>query len=467
MVKKQNKLEIILAPIYEPIWKKKRLKVFFGGRGAGRTHSVARYILRRAMTEKIRVWCAREIQDSIWQSVHHVFCEIIDLYGINDYFKITDNDITCLLTNSYFMFKGFRGNGGQYSEERLKAFEDFDILWIEEAAACSMSSLLVVSKTIRKDGSEIIATFNRVLEEDPIWRFGCYDVGDIYKNKYFEDDNRIVVYATVDDNPFASKTFLEERETDKKRLSLDEYNKVWLGYPDRSGGLKALFPRDLIYGDVIPPELDEYGKYEVIVGVDPNGGGKDRACAVARQGRKIIDIRLFDGIKDPLELANSVIAFKHQHKADKVFCDRGYGLAIMAISTQLGERIIPVDFGGKATNTDSYGNRRAEIYCKAKDWLYNGGYIGDKKDENVIQLRRELQCIEINTRKSDDGKIFLGAKDDIRKKLNGKSPDIADAFALTFSGFKDKIVKDKNGMTIDDAAEYQLFDITAGDFRKY
>lgn len=463
----KNDLQIILAPIYEKIWTKKRLKVFFGGRGAGRTHSVARYILVRALKEKLRVWCAREIQDSIWQSVHHVFCEIIELYNLSQYFKITDNDITCLLTGSYFMFKGFRGNGGQYSEERLKAFEDFDILWIEEAAACTMNSLLVVSKTIRKDGSEIIATFNRVLEEDPIWLFGCYDVGDIYKNKIYEDDSRIVIYATVDDNPFASKTFLEERETDKKRLSIDEYNKTWLGYPDRSGGLKALFPRDLLYSDISSPDIEEYGKYEVIVGVDPNGGGKDRACAVARQGRRIIDIKLFDGIKDPLELANSVIAFKHEHKANKVFCDRAYGQAIIAISTQLGERIIPVDFGGKSSNPDLYGNKRAEIYCKVKDWLYDGGYIGDKSDKNIVELRRELQCVDINTRKTDDGKIFLAPKDDIRKKLGGRSPDIADAFALTFAGFKDKIVRDKNGIELATSEDYAVFDINNGDFRKY
>lgn len=460
-----NSIEI--ARIYEPIHHKKRLKAFFGGRGAGRSHTVSRYILGRALRENIRIWCAREYQNSISQSVHHLFCQLIEQYGFQDYFKITDQDITCTLTGSYFMFKGFHGTGGTYSEEGLKAYEDFDVLWIEEASACTMPSLLVVSKTIRKEGSEIIATFNRVLEEDPIWRFACYDVGDIYKNKVYEDDNRLVIYATVDDNPFASDTILKEREEDKKRLTVDEYNKTWLGYPDRSAGYKAFFTRDMIYGEVVEPTLDETQMYEVICGFDPNGGGKDSACAVARQGRKVIDIQVYNGIKDALELANQFLYFKHKHNCSKAYCDKGYGQGVLAVARQMNENIIPVDFGGRASNADTYGNKRAEIYGKAKDWLVAGGYMGNPKEENVVELKRELQAIEYNLRKSDEGKIYLCSKDEIRKKL-GRSTDISDAFALTFAGFKDRLVRDAHGRKIDlDNGEYKVFDNKNYDFRAY
>lgn len=451
----ENSLDIRLAPIYEPIWKKKRLKACFGGRGAGRTHSIARYILIRSMKERVRIWCARETQKSIAQSVHHVFVELINTYNLGQYFSITKDDIKCVATGSYFMFKGFRGDGGQYSEEGLKAYEDFDILWIEEAAACSMDSLLVVSKTIRKEESEIIVSFNRVLEEDPIWRFACYDVGDIYKNKVYEDDDRLVIYATVDDNPFASETYLKERETDRKRLSVDEFNKVWLGYPDRSAGFKALFTSDLLYRNIEPPPIEEYSRYEVIVGLDPNGGGKDTACAVARQGRKILDISVFRGIKDPLELANTFIAYKRRFGASRAYCDKGYGLGVLAIANQMREPIIPVDFGGRATKSE-YGNRRAEMYCKSKNWLIDGGYLGDPKNDDVVEIRRELQSIEYNLRKTDEGVVYLASKDEIRKKI-GRSPDRADAFALTFAGFEDRIIKNERGIDLDlDSADYHV-----------
>lgn len=454
--KELAQLDIHLAPIYEPIWKKKRYKMFFGGRAAGRSHSIARYILIRAIKERLRIWCAREKQNSIAQSVHHIFVELINLYNLNSYFNITKDDITCTVTGSYFMFKGFRGDAGQYSAEGLKAYEDFDILWIEEASACTMESLLVVSKTIRKEDSEIIATFNRVLEEDPIWRFGCYDIGDIYKNKVFEDNDRLVIYATMDDNPFASETLKQDREQDKKRLSVDEWNQVWLGYPDRSAGFKAFFTRDVIYRDNSVPQEQEYGIYETICGFDPNGGGKDSACAVARQGRMIKEIKIINDIKDPLDLANFFIAFKRKHNASKAYCDRGYGLAVLAIARQANEPIIPVDFGGRPNNAEAYGNKRAEMYGRLKDWLEAGGYLGDKKDENVVEIRRELQSIEYNLRKSDDGKIYLCSKDDIRKRI-GRSPDAVDALALTFAGFKDKVIKTDRWLDIENEnGDYQV-----------
>lgn len=452
-MEKTKQLEIKLAKIYEPIWKKKRIKAFFGGRGGGRTHNVARYILIRAMREKLRIWCARETQNSIADSVQHVFVELIELYHLENYFKITDSDITCLLTGSYFMFKGFRGSGSTYSPERLKAYEDFDILWVEEASACIMESLNVVSKTIRKEGSELIFTFNRVLEEDPVWRFACYDVGDIYNTHYFEDERRIVIYANVDTNEFATKELYVEREMDAQRLSPDEYNRVWLGYPDRSGGMKAFFTRELIYGERREPQEEFVEMWETIVGFDPNGGGKDSACAVARKGPKIIALEVFRNIKDPLDLALMFIEFKRKYDAKKAYCDRGYGQAVIAIARQQNENIIPVDFGGKSVSDEACINRRAEIYQKFKNWLQDGGYLGDPKDKEIIELKRELQCVEYNLRKSDDGKIALGPKDDIRKKL-GHSPDRADAVALTFAGFKDRMIKNERGVSLDDDVEY-------------
>lgn len=445
--------EMTLGQIYQPLTKKKRIKALFGGRGGGRSHNVARYLLWRSINEKIRIWCAREIQNSIADSVQHLFVELIEEYGLQQYFKITDQDIVSY-TGSYFMFKGFRGSGGTYSAERLKAYEDFDVLWVEEASACSMESLNVVSKTIRKEGSELIFTFNRVLEEDPVWRFTCYDCGDIYQTGYFEDDDRLIIYANVEKNEFATSILYKEQEQDKKRLTVDEYNRIWLGYPDRSAGFKAFFTRDAIYGDKSVPTEEETQMYEVVCGFDPNGGGKDTACAVARQGRKILEIKVFRDVKDPLDLANLFVNFKRKYGANRAYCDRGYGQGVLAISRQMNENIVPVDFGGRANSSDVYGNKRAEMYGRLREWLDSGGYLGDFNDNDIVELRRELQSIEYNLRKSDEGVIYLCSKDDIRKKI-GRSPDRADAVALTFAGFKDKIIRNDRGILLDDESDYR------------
>lgn len=444
----KRQINIQLAKIYEPLWKKKRMKAMFGGRGGGRSHNVARYILIRAMQEKLRIWCAREIQNSISDSVQHLFVELIQEYKLEEYFKITDTDITSA-NGSYFMFKGFRGSGGTYSAERLKAYEDFDILWVEEASACSMDSLNVVSKTIRKEGSELLFTFNRVLEEDPVWRFTCYDCGDIYKTGYFEDDDRIIIYANVEKNEFATSILYKEQEQDKKRLTVEEYNRIWLGYPDMSGDGKAFFTRDEIYGEKKSPEEDLYRRYEIVCGFDPSGGGKDSSCAVARQGPKILEIAVWNGIRDPYQLADLFLAFKGKYGCTKAYCDAGYGQGVITLANQRADYVIPVSFGARAVDAERYRNKRAEIYGRLRDWLRSGGYLGESKDPKIVELKRELQSIKINLRKSDEGPLQLCSKDDIRKEI-GRSPDYADALALTFSNFKDKIVLDERFQEIDD-----------------
>ena len=155
-------------------------------------------------------------------------------------------------------------------------------------------------------------------------------------------------------------------------------------------------------------------------------------------------------------MAYQVINFKNEVKADKCYCDRGYGQSILAIASQSGEKIMPVDFGGTASDALTYKNKRAEMYGKARDWLYSGGFLGHRDDPYLADLRRELSVIETNLRQSDD----------IRKKI-GASPDIADAFVLTFAGYKDKIVKNKFGINTDEDADYRVNDYGNYDFRKF
>ena len=167
-------------------------------------------------------------------------------------------------------------------------------------------------------------------------------------------------------------------------------------------------------------------------------------------------MRVYRDIKDPRDLAERFIMFKRKHGAKRAYCDSGYGQGVIVMARIMNENIIPVDFGGKSLmDTCNCLNKRAEMYYKLRDWLQDGGYLGDPKDNEVVELKRELQCIEYNLRKSDDGKIALGPKDDIRKKL-GHSPDRADAVALTFAGFKDKMIKNERGVELDDDSDYSV-----------
>lgn len=60
------------------------------------------------------------------------------------------------------LFKGLHHN-----EQSVKWIEGIDLAWIEEAQTISQKSLEVLTPTLRKEGSQLIYTYNRLLEDDP------------------------------------------------------------------------------------------------------------------------------------------------------------------------------------------------------------------------------------------------------------------------------------------------------------
>jgi phage terminase large subunit len=134
----------------------------YGGRFSLKSHTVARTLLIRARQNKIRVACFREFQNSIADSSHQLLSTLIKEYGLND-FSVTDNSIINTVNGSDFIFKGLWNN-----EQRIKSIEGIDIAWVEEAQTVSNKSLEVLTPTVRKDGSQIIYTYNRLQEDDPV-----------------------------------------------------------------------------------------------------------------------------------------------------------------------------------------------------------------------------------------------------------------------------------------------------------
>ena len=76
-----------------PIWQPKRNKVMHGGRGGGKSWSVAGVLLAMASAKPLRVLCAREIQKSIKQSVHQLLTDQIARLGLGAFFEVLETEI--------------------------------------------------------------------------------------------------------------------------------------------------------------------------------------------------------------------------------------------------------------------------------------------------------------------------------------------------------------------------------------
>lgn len=199
-----------------------REAAIWGGRFSLKSHTVARVLLIRARMSKIRVACFREYQSSIAESSHQLLVDLINEYDLKE-FRVTDNSIINTINGSDFIFKGLHRN-----EQSIKSIEGIDIAWVEEAQTVSNASIEVLTPTVRKDNSQIIYTYNRLTEEDPI------HVRLVVEGR----PNTLLINVNYDvaiKYGLMPDVIREEMEDDKKyRPSL--YRFKWLGEPDNKEG---------------------------------------------------------------------------------------------------------------------------------------------------------------------------------------------------------------------------------------
>lgn len=189
--------------------------VLYGGRASGKSTSVALSLLVLGMNKKLRILCTREVQNSIADSVHKLLSDLISKYKLNTW-EVQKDIIRNKQTGSEIFFKGLHNNS-----QSIKSIEGIDIVWVEEAQSVSADSINTLVPTIRKAGSRLIWTFNRLTENDPVWEL-------IVKKA---DDRTFVQRINSDAiESLLSKEIIEERE--KMRIDNPEmFEHVWLGEP--------------------------------------------------------------------------------------------------------------------------------------------------------------------------------------------------------------------------------------------
>lgn len=204
-----------------------RHKVLYGGRGGAKSWGVARALLLQAAEKPLRVLCAREFQNSITESVHHLLAGQIDAMRMNGLYDV-QNQVIRGINGSEFIFAGLRNN-----ITKIKSFEGVDRVWVEEAQTVSKSSWDTLIPTIRKDGSEIWLTFNPELETDETFqRFVVSPPWD-----------SAVVKINWDDNHWFPETLRREKD-DMRLRDPDAYLNVWEGHC-RTTLAGAIYAREL------------------------------------------------------------------------------------------------------------------------------------------------------------------------------------------------------------------------------
>lgn len=198
-----------LAPLLQP----RRLKIIRGGRGSGKSHTIAALKVEDGWQRPVRWLFTREVQRSIKDSVHRLLCDKIKAGGLDKHYVITDNEIRGR-NGTLFLFRGLRGE----TMDSIKSLEGLDGTWIEEAQSVSQRSLDLLIPTIRKTGSEIWASYNPELETDPI-----HTMAELALST--RDPDAMVIGINLLDNPWATPELLAMRS---KAYTTDPVKAAWI-----------------------------------------------------------------------------------------------------------------------------------------------------------------------------------------------------------------------------------------------
>jgi len=173
------------------------------------------------------------------------------------------------------------------------------------------------------------------------------------------------------------------------------------------------------------------GLAPMVMGVDGSGEGADRTVWVVRQGRRIVDYKVYTEPVKPMRLAGIIAQKTDQLGLDMTFLDvaYGYGCRDRLVEMGYGSKTMAIAFGSTPLMPELYRNKRAQMYGFLKDWFEEGGC--SIPDEDIFA--RDLLMIPGFERTTSRGLLTLPPKEQIKKDNDGISPDISDATALTFA----------------------------------
>jgi phage terminase large subunit len=223
MAEQAPKVRVQFPEPFRDIFTPSRYKSYWGGRGSGKSTSVATALCIIGSMKPKRILCCREIQKSIADSVKKLLDDRIAALGLSGLYRSTQTSITTP-AGTEFIFAGLRTNA-----DSIKSMEGIDIAWVEEANTVSQRSMDLLIPTVRKPGSELFFTWNPRDAKDPV---------DVMFRGGEPPPNSIVRKVNFTDNPWFPDVLREDMEWDKRR-DPDKYAHIWLGEYRRNASARV------------------------------------------------------------------------------------------------------------------------------------------------------------------------------------------------------------------------------------
>lgn len=300
----------------------------------------------------------------------------------------------------------------------------FTLFLIDESGIIPPAVLRAAEQSLSEDPK----IFGRIVQAgNPLSRKGMlYAASVTLREKW----NVIPITGDPDDPKRATRVNIDEA---RDNIALFGRDNPWvksyiLGqFPDADFNA-LLSPEDVEAAFARAPRTNEFDFAPKILGVDIAFSGGDRTVILRRQGC-IVYPPLVLRVNEPTDVALRVAQEWQAFGADACFIDNsgGFGTGVINALRQANFSPFPVQFAGKP-NDPQYHNKRAEMWFLMRDWVKAGGALPKEPGGWMRELTEPLYTMAMTS-----GKTVMEDKMLVKKRLNGLSPDLADALALTFA----------------------------------
>jgi len=396
-----------VIPCLEIFRKPAPYKITFGGRGSGKSWSIASLLMQELTAEKHNLVCCREIQKSLDDSVYKLCVETIVRLHLSGWNVLRD-----VLEHENGSRVIFRGLKDLRAGNAIKSLEGYDRAWIEEAQSVSAESLQMLIPTIRMNGSEIWASYNPNTEEDAIESLKLRE-------------GAVVIKCNWNDNPWFTEKLAKDREADYKfnpELARHIWEGEYLSQADNS-----VMSRLAVH-EAMEREISDEGDWEIAV--DVARYGSDSSIISMRKGLVLKALKEYKNIS-LVELCGHIEVMAGNNHDMRIKVDEtGVGGGVVDILQSRGYReVVGINFGSKANEEDKFADLPSEMWC-----TFN---ISEISLLNDSQLFHELT----DRRFSYDRKARrqIESKDSYKARNGGKSPDRADSVLMLF--YEPKIIR--------------------------
>ena len=299
--------------------------------------------------------------------------------------------------------------GSYESLESLRGYTKISLIILDEAALAPPNIF------------EVVAFCMRDCDEEPKIRMMSTPRSANWLTQYVKNNNIPVITAKTSDNKKITQKEIELM----KKTAIDEnsWRREFYGdeVDDETNGV--LFTTNLLTST---PKFLQRNNEGFAIGIDCSGLGKDSNVIVVRNQNEILDIveKKIASNSELCSIVRGLIMTHGKGNLSHVAIDEAYGLDLHERLSDAGINAVIVPFSGKPKNS-AYANQRAEMYINMKKCIEEFGLKGINDE-----LYRELQATKYILNNS--GKIQIIPKDEIKLNI-GRSPDIADALALTYT----------------------------------